>query len=73
MNFGLKIKIRRIEMGYTQKELAYKVGISPITMCRYERLEREPNIKVMKEISKQLNIPVQELFFEEEGFEYERA
>lgn len=64
MNFGLKIKIRRIEMGYTQKELAYMIGISPITMCRYEKLDREPNIAVMKEISKQLNVPVEKLFFE---------
>lgn len=51
-------------MGYTQKELAYMIGISPITMCRYEKLDREPNIAVMKEISKQLNVPVEKLFFE---------
>ncbi|AIY79890.1 helix-turn-helix family protein [Clostridium botulinum 202F] len=66
MNYGLKLKLSRIEKGYTQKQLAEIIGISTITLQSYERCCREPRIKTMKKISKILDKSVQELFFLDE-------
>lgn len=61
-----KLKIKRIEMGIKQKDLAQKVGITPQYLMTLENgRAKNPSIKLMKNLSDALGCGVQELFFEE--------
>ncbi|MDP4146175.1 MAG: helix-turn-helix transcriptional regulator [Bacillota bacterium] len=63
---GLKLKIRRIERGFKQGELALELGISRYYLSALERGKaKNPSVELMKKISKVLQVPVQELFFED--------
>ena len=62
------IKIRRIEMGIKQKDLAKAVGITSQYMMNIENGKaKNPSIEVMKKIAFELKCSVQELFFEKES------
>ena len=64
---GLKLKIRRIEKGLKQGELAEKIGISRYYLSALERGKaNNPSITIMKKISNILDTTVQELFFSDE-------
>lgn len=41
----------------TQKELADMVGVSVVTICRYETGKRTPNVRIAKRIGKILGVP----------------
>lgn len=57
MSVGNQIKkYRKGKM--TQKELAEKIGVTPITIQNYENNRREPNIETLNKIAKVLEIPV---------------
>ena len=43
MQLGLHIKSRRKNLDMTQKQLAEKVGVTDVTISRYENGEREPS------------------------------
>ena len=43
MQLGLYIKSRRKNIGLTQKQLAEKVGVTDVTISRYENGKREPS------------------------------
>lgn len=61
---GLKLKIKRIEKGVKQKELAREVGISIQYLNALENgRATNPSIPIMKKISEILEVPVTELFF----------
>lgn len=61
---GLKIKLKRIEKGIKQYELAEILGISRYYMQLLEKgTAKNPSIDLMKKISEILEAPVQELFF----------
>ena len=63
-----KIKIKRIEMGIKQKDLAESAGITPQYMMYLENGKaKNPSIDIMKKIADALNTPAQELFFETEA------
>lgn len=61
-----KLKGIRVNMGIQQQELAKKLGITPQYLNRIEKGLVDPRRSLMIKISKALNIPVQELFFNEE-------
>lgn len=62
---GIEIKLKRISKGIKQYEMAKKVGISREYLRLIENGKaKNPSIKVMKAISKELDVPVQELFFD---------
>lgn len=64
MNNGLKIKLKRIEKGFKQYELADEIGISREYLRLIEANKaRNLSIPIMKKISEILETPVQELFF----------
>lgn len=42
----------------TQQELADKLGVSLVTVSRWENGERTPNITIMDKLSKMLNVPI---------------
>jgi transcriptional regulator with XRE-family HTH domain len=63
---GLKLKLKRIEKCFKQIELAEQIGISRYYLSGLERDKiKNPNIEVMKKISKVLEVSVQELFFDD--------
>lgn len=45
--FSNMLKKARIEAGYTQEEIAKILGISQITISRYEKGTREPDIETL--------------------------
>jgi len=49
-NFGEKIKNLRKENGYTQKELAQKIGQAQSTVAYWEQNKQEPNISSLKKL-----------------------
>lgn len=63
----MKVKLARITLCLTQKELAKKVGISHVTLSKIEKGNYENlTYKTMKKLAKALGTTVQELFFSEE-------
>lgn len=62
---GLNLKIARIKKNLSQKELAKLAGISPATVSKAENGKINLRIYTIKKISKVLDIPVTELFFDE--------
>lgn len=60
---NIKLKIKRIEKGLSQKELASIIGVTSQSISEYERGNTMPSYENMKKISKALDAPVQELFF----------
>lgn len=62
----LNLKIKRIQKGLSQKELAERVGLTNQSISDYETGKLNPSYEVMKRISKELDSPVDELFFQNE-------
>jgi len=63
MDLGATIKNLRKQSGQTQTEFATTCGITQTYLSQIENNQKEPNLSVLGEISKQLNIPVPILFF----------
>lgn len=63
----MNIKLKRISINLTQKELAKKAGISNVTLSKFEKGNYENiTLKTMKKIAKALGTTVEELFLTEE-------
>ncbi|WP_415287171.1 helix-turn-helix transcriptional regulator [Clostridium perfringens] len=63
----MKIKLARVKLGLTQKELAKKVGISHVTLSKIEKGNYENlTLRTMLKLADALDTTVQELFFSEE-------
>lgn len=62
------IKLKRIELGIKQKDLAKAVGITSQYMMNIENGKaKNPSIEIMRKIAFELKSSVQELFFEKES------
>lgn len=48
MSYSEKIKFARETLLMTQEELALELGVTPITVCRWETGKVEPSIKAKK-------------------------
>lgn len=59
---GAKLKRKRTDLRITQKELAKAIGVSSITIGRYERNHRIPDSNALVRIIQQLNCPYDDLF-----------
>lgn len=57
---NLKIKESRKELGWSQIELARKVGVSPLTIQFWERGVITPNTKNYQKLLAALNLPSEE-------------
>lgn len=62
MGFGANIRQLRQERGWTQLELAEKLGISQKAITSYEREAREPNLEKIQQLAKVFEIPIEVLF-----------
>jgi len=52
MEYSNKIKLIREKMILTQEELALALGVSSVTVCRWETGKCEPTIKIKKVIKR---------------------
>ena len=64
--FAERLKMYRVLKGLTQKELADMVGVTAVTINRYENGQREPDIDLLMKISKFLDISVDSLIGNDE-------
>ena len=66
-NLGIYIKSRRKNIGLTQVELAEKVGLTPLTIRRYESGEREPSFSVFVKLCEVLGMRIEDFIHERSG------
>lgn len=65
MTIGNTIKKIRKENKLTQKELANKIGISEISIRKYEAGQRSPSLEILIKLANVLDIPLIELIGED--------
>lgn len=58
---GERIKKTRKDKGWSQKDLAAKLGISHALVSQYERGERNPKIDTLHKIADALGVPLNDL------------
>lgn len=63
MNLGTVIKDIRKQRGQTQTEFADSCGITQTYLSQIENNAKEPNLSTLKEISKNLDLPLPILFY----------
>jgi transcriptional regulator with XRE-family HTH domain len=64
MTFGQKIKILRIERGWSQEELAQKIGVTNQRVSKYETDINRPVLEVLKNLSRVFGVSVDSLLFD---------
>ena len=55
---NIRLKPLRIARGFTQSDMAKKLGVTPSAYAMYERGEREPGIENLIKISEILNVDI---------------
>ena len=55
------IKKARLLKGIQQKELAERLGVSQVSVCKWEQGKVFPNVKRLKTVAKVLDTTVEEL------------
>ena len=63
MDWGSIIKNIRKRKGQSQTEFAQSCGITQTYLSQIENNQKEPNLSTLKDISKNLDIPLPILFF----------
>ncbi|MFO8010268.1 MAG: helix-turn-helix transcriptional regulator [Dehalococcoidia bacterium] len=58
------LKELREERFLTQEELAEMVGVTPLTISRWENGKRKPRLKAMRKLIKALNVDPKEIYFQ---------
>lgn len=61
MNIGSAICLARKNLGFTKKEFADKVGLSPSTITRIENGERSMSLQVTQDIASALGFKLSQL------------
>ncbi len=62
MEIGNKIKQLRFKAGYTQEQLAAKLGISAQSVSKWENAVTMPDISILPILSEELGVTIDELF-----------
>lgn len=65
MKIGTIIKEKRTKLGLTQEDLAKKLHVSRSSISNWEIDRNYPDIKLIVNVSKVLNIPLEELLKED--------
>ena len=70
MSYGERIKSARIKRNLTQMELGLKLGVTGVTIMRYEKDQRTPSVEILLRIAEVLNVAPEYLFgiVDEDGF-----
>ena len=61
MKYGKRFKLYRIKAGYNQKQAAEIIGINNYQLGNYETDRSEPNIDVLKAMSKAYGVSIDTL------------
>lgn len=61
-NLGKNIKKYRLQMGFTQEQLAEAVGIHPTYVGKLEGGKNNPSVKMMYKITQALGIKLADIF-----------
>lgn len=61
-----KIKLTRMEMGFTQAQLAKKIGVTRQTIGLIEKGQYNPSLQLCIAIAKTLGKTLDDLFWEDE-------
>lgn len=69
-NIGGNIRKARERLGYSQAQLAYKLGISKQAVSNYENNRREPDLATIDTIAMVLKVPVTSIITEKYLNEY---
>lgn len=62
MNMGEKIRILRVKKGITQKELAGALLVSAQAVSKWENGRSSPDVQLLPEIARILNVKISDLF-----------
>lgn len=65
MEIGSKIKEIRQTKNISAKELANKIGITPVFLCYIESGNKKPSLDTLEKICKALDISMADLFINE--------
>lgn len=60
-NFNENLKCARERNGFSQKDVAEKIGVAKSTYSLYESGNREPNVQTIKKIADVLNVSADDL------------
>jgi len=61
MTFGERLRELRKARGYTQEQLANKIGVAKTTITGYEKNNREPNVLTITKLAQALDVSGNEL------------
>lgn len=70
MDFAERLKELRVSRGYSQQELARKVGLSKSSVSMYEVGAREPSLEVLEMFGDFFNVTTDYLLGKEDGSVY---
>jgi transcriptional regulator with XRE-family HTH domain len=59
--FGVNLRRVRLKRGFTQEELAHRVGMDVSYLSELENGRKEPCLRKMKEVSQALGVPLAQL------------
>ena len=62
INFGNNLRLIRLEMGFTQEQLANELGVEISQISRIERGVINTSVTTLYAISKVLNVSISDLF-----------
>lgn len=60
-NFSENLRLQRQKKNLSQEELGNLIGVSGVTIMRYEKGTRKPKLETIKKIANALKIPVSDL------------
>jgi len=61
MDFGQRLKILRLERGYTQKELGSAIGVSVVAIRSWEKNAKKPAMDALLSLGRALNVSIDTL------------
>ena len=70
--YGELIRAARKKKGWTQSDLAYKLGINPVGIVQWEQNRRNPKFETRQKIARALDIDITELMLLSEKEDYEK-
>lgn len=71
MAFADRLKEARLKNGYTQEQIAEKIGIAKSTYTGYEKGNREPNVYTIGKLMEELGVDANFLWQDETTFPFE--
>lgn len=71
MAFADRLKEARLKKGYTQEQIAEKVGVAKSTYTGYEKGNREPNVYTIGKLLEELSVDANFLWQDETTFPFE--